>query len=112
MWADLALWPSAMRPDNTHWSFYAGEQVRAAARLILIAAVAVATVLLVRARRTEAAVWFRYLAAASAAAVLAGVAFHNNYAPWFTSWAACAAVASAFGPESASAQAPAASTNT
>ncbi len=111
LWADLALWPSAMRPDNTHWSFYAGEQVRAAARLILIAAVAVATVLLVRARRTEAAVWFRYLAAASAAAVLAGVAFHNNYAPWFTSWAACAAVASAFGPESASAQAPAASTN-
>jgi len=113
LWADLVLWPSAMRPDNTHWSFYASETVRAAARVALLTALAAAAVWLLRSQPRSAAVCFRWLAAASAAAILAGVAFHNNYAPWFTTWAACAAVASAFGSsESASAQAPAASTNT
>ena len=111
LWADLVRWPSAMRPDNTHWSFYASEPVALIARGLLLGAVGLGALRLVRSRQPRAAPWFRYLAGSSAAAVLSGVAFHNNYGPWFTTWAACALVAAFLGPESASAQAPAASTN-
>ena len=111
LWADLVRWPSAMRPDNTHWSFYASAPLVRVARASMVGAVALCALLLLRFRRTDAATWLRYLAVASAAAVLSGVAFHNNYAPWFTAWATCALVAAFFGPESASAHAPAASTN-
>ena len=111
LWADLVRWPSAMRPDNTHWSFYASEPVALLARGLLLGAVGLGALRLVRSRQPRAAPGFRYLAGSSAAAVLSGVAFHNNYGPWFTTWAACALVAAFLGPESASAQAPAASAN-
>jgi hypothetical protein len=110
-WANAVLWPSAMRPDNTHWSFYASPSLRLAAGAVLGCAVAAGAVVLVRRREQGAAAWLKYLAASSAALVLAGVAFHNNYAPWFTVWALGAVIASGCGPLSASAQAPAASGN-
>ena len=100
-WANLVSWPSAMRPDNTHWSFYASEGVRIAARVVLGAGIVAAMVYL--RNNTGLAVWLRYLAAASCALILGGVAFHNNYVPWFTVWALSAV--------SASAQQPAASGN-
>ena len=112
LWADLVRWPSVMRPDNTHWSFYARDQARLLGRLALSVAVALAALQLVRARRIDAATWFRFLAGSSAAAVLGGVAFHNNYAPWFTVWGNCAVVAAFLGADSARAHAPEASANT
>jgi hypothetical protein len=106
-WTNVAVWPAAMRPDNTHWSFYASASVHRAARVSIGAAIVAAAAVLVVRRERSASPWFRYLAAASAGLVLAGVAFHNNYAPWFTVWALCAVAAGRSG--SASAHAPAAS---
>lgn len=108
-WTNVAVWPAAMRPDNTHWSFYASVAVHRAARVSIGAAIVAAAAVLAARRDRSASAWFRYLAAASAGLVLAGVAFHNNYAPWFTVWAFCAAAAGRSGPASASAHAPAAS---
>lgn len=108
-WTNVAVWPAAMRPDNTHWSFYASAGVHRAARVLIGSAVVAASAVLAARRERGASAWFRYLAAASAALVLAGVAFHNNYAPWFTVWALCAAAAGRSSPASASAHAPAAS---
>ena len=50
LWADLVRWPSVMRPDNTHWSFYARDQARLLGRLALSVAVALAALQLVRSR--------------------------------------------------------------
>ncbi|HZX97536.1 MAG TPA: glycosyltransferase 87 family protein [Myxococcales bacterium] len=102
-WANVVIWPSAMQPDNTHWSFYASAAVRSAVRAFCGLAIAAGAVALVARQRRMPAGWFRYLAASSAALVLGGVAFHNNYVPWFTVWA--------LGSASAIAQAPAASGN-
>jgi hypothetical protein len=108
-WTNLALWPSAMRPDNTHWSFYASPGAQRAARIAIGAAIVAGAAVLVASGHRAASAWFRYLAAASAGLVLSGVAFHNNYAPWFTVWALCLAAAGRSDAASAKAHAPAAS---
>ncbi len=110
-WSDVVLWPSAMRPDNTHWSFYASPALRAVVRVLLGCAILAGAAYLLARRERAAASWLRFLAACSVALILGASAFHNNYETWFAVWAVCAVVASG-SPSSASAQAPAPSGNT